>query len=47
MNYISENIKTKEQNAIIGLIVAKYEDHYYVEYSSDKRIYTKSYKVVI
>ena len=26
---------------------AKYEDHYYIEYSSDKRIYTKSYKVVI
>ena len=43
MNYINENIKPK-QNATIGLIVAKYEDHYYIEYSSDKRYIQKVIK---
>ena len=47
MNYIDKHIKGITNNKTIGIIVARRDNHYYIEYSSDKRIYTKSYKVVI
>ena len=47
MNYIDKHIKNITNNKTIGIIVARRDNHYYIEYSSDKRIYTRSYKVVI
>ena len=47
MNYIDKHIKGTTNNKTIGIIVARRDNHYYIEYSSDKRIYTRSYKVVI
>ena len=47
MNYIDKHIKGITNNKTIGIIVARRDNHYYIEYSSDKRIYTRSYKVVI
>ncbi len=47
MNYIDKHIKSVTNNKTIGIIVARRDNHYYIEYSSDKRIYTRSYKVVI
>ena len=47
MNYIDKHIKNITSNKTIGIIVVRRDNHYYIEYSSDKRIYTRSYKVVI
>ena len=47
MNYIDKHVKNITNDRTIGIIVARRDNHYYIEYSSDKRIYTRSYKVVI
>ena len=46
MNYIDKHIKNITNNKTIGIIVARRDNHYYIEYSSDKRIYTKDYEIV-
>ena len=46
MNYIDKHIKSVTNNKTIGIIVARRDNHYYIEYSSDKRIYTKDYEIV-
>lgn len=43
MNYIDKHIKTINQDKTIGIIIAKRDNHYYIEYSSDKRILTREY----
>ena len=46
MNYIDKHIKGATNNKTIGIIVARRDNHYYIEYSSDKRIYTRNYEIV-
>ena len=46
MNYIDKHIKGIANNKTIGIIVARRDNHYYIEYSSDNRIYTRDYEIV-
>ena len=46
MNYIDKNIKTINEDKTIGIIIVKKEDKYIMEYCSDKRIVSKSYKLM-
>ena len=43
MNYIDKHIKNINQDKTIGIIISRRDNHYYIEYSSDKRIYTREY----
>ena len=43
MNYVDKNIKTINQDKTIGVIISKKDNGYYIEYSSDSRIYHKEY----
>ena len=43
MNYVDKNIKTINQDKTIGVIICKKDNGYYIEYSSDSRIYLKEY----
>ena len=46
MNYIDKHIKNITNNKTIGIIVVRRDNNYYIEYSSDKRIYTRDYEIV-
>ena len=46
MNYIDKHIKGITNNKTIGIIVARRDNHYYIEYSSDNRIHTRNYEIV-
>ena len=46
MNYMDKHIKGINNNKTIGIVVARKDNHYYIEYSSDKRIYTRDYEIV-
>jgi len=46
MNYIDKNIKTINQDKTIGIIISKRNNKYVIEYSSDPRIYTTTYKTI-
>ena len=46
MNHIDKHIKGITNNKTIGIIVARRDNHYYIEYSSDKRIYTRDYELI-
>ena len=46
MNYMDKHIKGINNNKTIGIVVARRDNHYYIEYSSDKRIYTRDYEIV-
>ena len=43
MNYVDKDIKTINQDKTIGVIICKKDNGYYIEYSSDSRIYHKEY----
>ena len=43
MNYIDKHIKSINQDKTIGIIISRRNNHYYIEYSSDKRILTREY----
>ena len=43
MNYVDKNIKTMNQDKTIGVIICKKDNGYYIEYSSDNRIFSKNY----
>ena len=43
MNYIDKHIKNINQDKTIGIIISRRDNHYYIEYSSDKRILTREY----
>ena len=45
MNYIDKHIKSINQDKTIGVIISRRDNHYYIEYSSDNRIYTKNYVI--
>ena len=43
MNYVDKNIKTINQDKTIGVIICKKDNGYYIEYSSDNRLFSKNY----
>ena len=43
MNYIDNNLKRITQEKTIGIIICKKDNKLYIEYSSDKRIYSTTY----
>ena len=43
MNYVDKNIKTINQDKTIWVIICKKDNGYYIEYSSDNRIFSKNY----
>ena len=43
MKYVDKNIKTINQDKTIGVIICKKDNGYYIEYSSDNRIFSKNY----
>ena len=45
MNYIDKHIKSINQDKTIGIIISIRDNHYYIEYSSDKRILTRDYVI--
>ena len=45
MNYINNNLKTVYQNNTIGLIITKEDNKYIISYSSDPRIFNRTYKI--
>ena len=47
MNYIDKNVKEIFNNKTIGLIICKKDNKYVIEYSSDPRIYTREYELII
>ena len=46
MNYIDKNLKTIEENAIVGIIVCKQNNEYIIKYCSDERIIAREYEFV-
>jgi len=46
MHYIDKNIKTINEDKIIGIIIVKKNNKYIMEYCSDERIITKEYELV-
>ena len=46
MNYIDKHVKNITNDRTIGIIVERRDNHYYIEYSSDKIIYTRDYELV-
>ena len=45
MNYIDKHIKSINQDKTIGIIISRRDNHYYIEYCSDNRIYTRDYVI--
>ena len=46
MNYINENIKSKEDNDTIGIIICKEDNQYIIRFCSDNRIITRTYLII-
>ena len=46
MNYIDENIRKFNQDKTIGIIICKQDNKYIIKYCSDKRVITRTYKLV-
>ena len=46
MNYIDNNLRKISHNKTIGIILAKEDNKYIIEYSSDKRILSREYELV-
>ena len=46
MNYIDENIKTIEENETVGIIICKEDNNYVIKYCSDRRIISRTYKII-
>ena len=45
MNYMDRHIKSINQDKTIGIIISRRNNKYYIEYSSDNRIYTRDYVI--
>ena len=43
MNYIDKNIKSINQDKIIGIIISRKYNKFVIEYVSDKRIFNAMY----
>ena len=46
MNYIDKNLKRINQDKTIGIIIARRDNKYLIEYCSDKRIISREYKII-
>ena len=46
MNYIDKNIKEIYDNNTVGIIICKKDDHFVIDYCSDKRIISREFKLV-
>ena len=46
MNYIDKNIKSNDHNKTIGIIIARRDNAFIMEYCSDTRIYQTTYLLV-
>lgn len=46
MNYIDKNIKTFEENNIVGIIICKQDNEYVIKYCSDNRIIAREYQLL-
>ena len=46
MNYIDNNLKTINQDKIVGIILCRKDNKFIIEYCSDKRIASKEYELV-
>ena len=46
MNYIDKNLKTIEEDKTIGIIICKKNNHFIMEYCSDKRILSREYNFI-
>jgi hypothetical protein len=46
MNYINKNIKTIEENYMVGIIICKQDNKYVIKYCSDDRIIARGYELV-
>ena len=45
MNYVDKNIKESFNENSVGIIICKKEDEFVLEYCSDSRIFTTTYKL--
>lgn len=43
MNFVDENVRIIGQDKTIGIIICKYDNKFYIKYSSDDRIYSTTY----
>jgi predicted nuclease of restriction endonuclease-like (RecB) superfamily len=46
INYIDKNVKRIEQDKTIGIIISRKDNHFIMEYCSDKRILSKEYQLI-
>ena len=46
MNYIDKNIKEKDDNNTVGIIICKKDDQFVIDYCSDKRIISREFELV-
>ena len=46
MNYVDKHIKSNNHDKTIGLIITKKNNQFILEYTSDKRILVKEYKLM-
>lgn len=46
MNYIDKTIKKVTQDKTIGIIICKKDNKFILEYCSDKRILSRTYKII-
>ena len=46
MNYIDRNLKKISQDKTIGIIICKKDDHFVIDYCSDKRIISREFELV-
>lgn len=46
MNYIDKNLRTKDENSTLGIILCKKDKGYFVEYCSNKNIFTREYIIL-
>ena len=45
MNYIDKNIKEKDDNNTVGIIICKKDDHFVIDYCRDKRIISREFEL--
>ena len=46
MNYIDKNIKEIDDNNTVGIIICKKDDHFVIDYCSDKKIISREFELV-
>ena len=47
MNYTDKTMKKINQDKTIGIIICKKDNKYIIEYSSDKRIVSREYNLIV